>query len=50
MMRQIERFKRQLESFYEVAIVLAVIVASVIAHGISVTPLMNRYEAGKNTA
>ena len=30
------------------SITLAVIVASVIAHGISVTPLMKRYEAGKN--
>jgi len=30
------------------SITLVVIVASVIAHGISVTPLMNRYEAGKN--
>ena len=29
------------------SITLAVIVASVIAHGISVTPLMKRYEAGK---
>ena len=32
------------------SVTLAVIVASVIAHGISVTPLMNRYEAGKNKA
>ncbi len=32
------------------SITLVVIVASVIAHGISVTPLMNRYEAGKNKA
>lgn len=32
------------------SITLSVIVASVIAHGISVTPLMNRYEAGKNRA
>ena len=30
------------------SITLTVIVASVIAHGISVTPLMNRYEANKN--
>jgi len=32
------------------SITLAVIVASVIAHGISVTPLMNRYEARKTKA
>ena len=31
------------------SLTLAVIVSSVIAHGISVTPLMNRYEAGKPT-
>ena len=32
------------------SVTLVVIVASVIAHGISVTPLMNRYEAAKNKA
>ena len=32
------------------SITLSVIVASVIAHGISVTPLMNRYEARKTKA
>lgn len=32
------------------SITLAVVIASVIAHGISVTPLMQRYEAGKGEA
>ncbi len=32
------------------SLTLVVIVASVIAHGVSVTPLMNRYEAGKKKA